>query len=168
MSRCLRRLGALPETLVWDRERAIHAGGGRPTAEFAAFCGQLGVGWIILDPGDAEAKGVLERSHRFLRSSFEPGRRFASQRGFQDPLDGWADKANGRVHGTTRVVSAERSASTLTAKPSWSSSLSSTLGERRRRDRYTVRVLTRTPFRPDASGSRRAADALREGMKESS
>jgi transposase len=74
MSRCLRRLGALPGKLVWDREGAIHAGGGRPTAEFAAFCGQLGVGWIILDPGDAEAKGVLERSHRFLRTNFEPGR----------------------------------------------------------------------------------------------
>jgi transposase len=31
MTRCLARLGALPETLVWDREGAIHAGGGRPT-----------------------------------------------------------------------------------------------------------------------------------------
>ena len=30
MRRCLRRLGALPERLVWDREGAIHAGGGRP------------------------------------------------------------------------------------------------------------------------------------------
>jgi transposase len=28
MNRCLGRLGALPETLVWDREGAIHAGGG--------------------------------------------------------------------------------------------------------------------------------------------
>jgi hypothetical protein len=28
MSRCLVRLGALPETLVWDREGAIHAGSG--------------------------------------------------------------------------------------------------------------------------------------------
>ena len=39
MSRCLAGSGALPETLVWDREGAIHAGGGRPTDEFAAFCG---------------------------------------------------------------------------------------------------------------------------------
>src|SRR4051812_21668592 len=30
MSRCLTRLGALPEQLVWDREGAIHSGGGRP------------------------------------------------------------------------------------------------------------------------------------------
>ena len=39
--RCLVRLGGLPETLVIDREGALHAGGGRPTDAFAAFCGQL-------------------------------------------------------------------------------------------------------------------------------
>ena len=78
LGRCLARLGVLPEKLVWDREGAVHAGGGRPTEEFAAFCGQLGVGWIILDAGDPQAKGVLERSHRFLRTNFEPGRRFAN------------------------------------------------------------------------------------------
>jgi hypothetical protein len=44
MTRCLARLGALPETLVWDREGTIHAGGGRPTDAFAGFCGQLRVG----------------------------------------------------------------------------------------------------------------------------
>jgi hypothetical protein len=76
MTRCLGRLGALPETLVWDREGAIHAGGGQPTDAFAAFCGELRVGWLILDAGDAEAKGALERSHRFIRTNFEPGRRF--------------------------------------------------------------------------------------------
>src|SRR3954471_18368823 len=59
LGRCLERIGALPEKLVWDREGAIHAGGGRPTDEFAAFCGQLGVGWIILDPGAAPPKGGL-------------------------------------------------------------------------------------------------------------
>ena len=78
MSRCLARLGGLPETLVWDREGAIHAGGGRPTEEFAAFCGQLAVGWRILQARDPESKGALERTHRFLRTNFEPARRFAN------------------------------------------------------------------------------------------
>jgi transposase len=108
MGRCLARLEALPEKLVWDREGAIHAGGGRPTEEFAAFCGALGVGWVILAAGDAEAKGLLERSHRFLRSNFEPGRRFANELDFQDQLDGWSDKANARTHRTVRAVPAER------------------------------------------------------------
>ena len=107
VGRCLERIGALPEKLVWDREGAI-AGSGRPTDEFAAFCGQLEVGWIILDAGDAQAKGVLERSHRFMRTNFEPGRRFANPPDFQLQLDGWCDRVNGRVHRTTRAVPTER------------------------------------------------------------
>ena len=108
LGRCLERIGALPERLVWDREGAIHAGGGRPTAEFACFCGQLGVGWIILDPGDAQAKGALERSHRFMRTNFEPGRHFANPLDFQAQLDGWCDRVNRRVHRTIRAVPVER------------------------------------------------------------
>jgi hypothetical protein len=108
LGRCLERIGALPEKLVWDREGAIHAGGGWPTDEFACFCGQLGVGWIILDPGDAQAKGALERSHRFMRTNFEPGRRFANPLDFQLQLDGWCERVNRRVHRTVRAVPADR------------------------------------------------------------
>jgi transposase len=108
LGRCLDRIGALPEKLVWDREGAIHAGGGRPTEEFACFCGQLGVGWIILDAGDAQAKGALERSHRFMRTNFEPGRAFANEIDFQAQFDGWCGKVNGRVHRTIRAIPVER------------------------------------------------------------
>lgn len=104
---CLSQFGVLPEKLVWDREGSI-AGGGRPTEPFAAFCGQLRVGWVILDARDPQAKGVLERSHRFLRTNFEPGRRFANELDFQDQFDNWCEKANGRVHRTIRAVPAER------------------------------------------------------------
>jgi hypothetical protein len=107
LARNLWRLGALPEKLVWDRESAI-AAGGRPTSEFAAFCGALEVGWVILEPRDPQAKGALERSHRFMRSNFEPGRVFANHLDFQDRLDAWTEKANGRVHRTIRQVPAER------------------------------------------------------------
>ena len=86
LARNLERLGALPEKLVWDREAAI-AAGGRPTEPFAAFCGQLEVGWVILEARDPQAKGQLERSHRFMRSNFEPGRVFANHLDFQDRLD---------------------------------------------------------------------------------
>ena len=107
LRRCLGRVGVLPEKLVWDREAAI-AGGGRPTEPFAAFCGQLGVGWVILEARDPQAKGVLERSHRFLRSNFEPGRRFANHLDFQDQFDSWCDRVNQRVHRTIRAVPGER------------------------------------------------------------
>jgi transposase len=107
LARNLQRLGGLPEKLVWDRESAI-AAGGRPTTEFAAFCGQLAVGWVILEARDPQAKGALERSHRFMRSNFEPGRVFANHLDFQDRLDAWTEKANRRVHRTVRAVPAER------------------------------------------------------------
>jgi transposase len=107
LGRCLGRIGALPQKLVWDREGAI-APLGRPTDAFAGFCGQLGVGWLILDAGDAQAKGLLERSHRFMRTNFEPGRRFANPLDFQCQLDGWCDRVNQRTHRTVRAVPAER------------------------------------------------------------
>ena len=108
LARCLGRIGVLPEKLVWDREGAIHVGGGRPTAEFAGFCGQLGVGWVILEAADPQAKGILERSHRFMRSNFEPGRQFANHLDFQAQFDTWCDRVNQRVHRTIRAVPAER------------------------------------------------------------
>jgi len=107
LSRNLSRLGVLPEKLVWDREAAI-AAGGRPTEAFASFCGQLEVGWVILEARDPQAKGVLERSHRFMRTNFERGRVFANHLDFQDRLDTWTDKANDRVHRTIRAVPAQR------------------------------------------------------------
>lgn len=107
LSRSLSRLGVLPEKLVWDRESAI-AGGGRPTDAFAAFCGQLSVGWVILEARDPQAKGLLERSHRYMRSNFEPRRTFANHLDFQDQFDAWTDKANNRIHRTVRAVPAER------------------------------------------------------------
>jgi hypothetical protein len=58
LGRCTSRIGALPQKLVWDREAAIGAGG-HPTEQFAAFCGQLGVGWIILERGDAQPRVYL-------------------------------------------------------------------------------------------------------------
>jgi transposase len=108
LGRSLERIGVLPEKLVWDREGAIHAGGGRPTDAFAGFCGQLGVGWLILAAADPQAKGLLERSHRFMRSNFEPGRRFANETDFQLQFDGWCGKVNQRVHRSVRAVPLER------------------------------------------------------------
>jgi transposase len=107
--RCLVRLGGLPKKLVWDREGAIHAGGGRPTDAFAAFCGQLALGWIFLEPYDPEAKGIEERGHRFLRTSFEPRRLFASPRDFQEQLDTWFNaRANVRFHRGIRARPIDR------------------------------------------------------------
>jgi len=116
LARNLTRLGVLAEKLVWDRESAI-AGRGKPSEAFLSFCGQLQAGWIILDAGDAQAKGQLERQHRFLRSNFEPRRFFANHLDFQDQLDRWAEKANGRAHRTIRGIPAERLATERKQRP---------------------------------------------------
>jgi transposase len=107
--RCLWRLGALPETLVWDRQAGLHAGGGRPTEAFAAFCGQLRVGWHFCEPGDPQAKGVVERLQDFVERSFEPGRAFANELDYQLQLDGWFDgRANPRMHKALRARPIDR------------------------------------------------------------
>jgi hypothetical protein len=116
LARNLSRLGVSAEKLVWDRESAI-AGRGKPTEAFLAFCGQLGAGWIVLDAGDAQAKGQLERTHRFMRDSFEQGRSFANHLDFQDQLDRWAELANARLHRGIRAVPAERLAQERELRP---------------------------------------------------
>jgi transposase len=79
---CLQRLGALPRTLVWDRQAGLHARDGQPTEAFAAFCGQLKVGWRFCQAADPQAKGVVERFQGYAETNFEPGRVFANQLDF--------------------------------------------------------------------------------------
>jgi transposase len=108
VARCLWALGGLPATLVWDREGALHAGAGRPTDAFAAFCGRLRVGWRFCEAADPQAKGVVERLQEYLETSFEPGRRFANQIDFAEQLDAWFCKANARTHRTLRCRPVDR------------------------------------------------------------
>jgi transposase len=123
VGRSLALLGGLPESLVWDREGALHAGDGRPTAAFAAFCGELRVGWHFLEPHDPESKGVVERLQGYAETNFEPGRRFANELDFQEQLDRWfSERANVRFHRALRCRPAERLAEELEAMrrlPEW-------------------------------------------------
>ena len=111
--RCLWQLGGLPETLVWDRQAGIHAHDGRPSVEFAAFCGQLKVGWHFCRPRDPQAKGAVERLQGFMETNFEPGRVFANDLDFQDQLDAWFQKANARQHRSIRARPIDRLAEEL-------------------------------------------------------
>ncbi|MGZ6670309.1 MAG: Mu transposase domain-containing protein, partial [Solirubrobacteraceae bacterium] len=108
IGRCLAFLGALPAKLVWDREGALHGGGGRPTEEFAAFCGALPIGWLFCEPRDPEAKGIVERHQGHLETNFEPGRSFAGPEHYQQELDAWEGRVAGRLLRTIRARPAER------------------------------------------------------------
>jgi transposase len=109
IARCLWSLGALPKTLVWDRQAGLHARDGRPTDEFAAFCGRLKLDWYFCEPADPQAKGCVERMQDFIERSFEPGRAFANELDFQLQLDDWFERrANPRQHKTLRCRPADR------------------------------------------------------------
>lgn len=108
IGRCISLLGALPQKLVWDREGALHAGNGKPTDEFAAFCGQLSVGWHFCWPRDPQAKGIVERHQGHLETNFEPGRSFASPEHYQVELDAWERRIAKRRLRTIGAVPAER------------------------------------------------------------
>jgi len=69
MTRCVWQIGALPELMVWDREGCLHAGGARPTVDYAAWCGRLPVGWHFCEPADPQAKGAVERLQTWKRTS---------------------------------------------------------------------------------------------------
>jgi hypothetical protein len=76
----------------------LHATGGRPTVEFAGFCGALRVDWHFCQPRDAQAKGGVERLQDFMERSFEPGRCFANELDFGLQLDARFDtRANPRM-----------------------------------------------------------------------
>jgi hypothetical protein len=94
---------------VWDRQSGLHAHAGRPTAEFAAFCGALRVGRHVCEARDPQAKGCVERLQDFLEKSFEPGRHFANELDYQLQLDTWfSERANPRVHKTLRCRPIDR------------------------------------------------------------
>jgi transposase len=113
MTRCLWSLGALAKLMVWDREGCLHAGGGRPTDTYAAFCGQLCLDWYFCEAKDPQAKGGVERLQGFLETNFEPGRCFANHLDFQLQLDAWFAKANARAHRMLRARPIDRLAEEL-------------------------------------------------------
>lgn len=97
----IRGLGAVPRSLVWDGEGAVGRWRGRRqelTAATQAFRGTLGIKVVLCKPNDPEAKGLVERAHRYLETSFLPGRSFADPADFNAQLASWLPRANARVH----------------------------------------------------------------------
>ena len=146
IGQCLRQLGALPRTLVFDREGALHGGDGRPTDAFAAYLGQLGAGWHFCKPRDPQAKGIVERLQGYLETSFEPARSFVNHLDFQDQLERWLrDRANARTHRATRAVPAER----LVDERGWMRALPARMPSTARR--WTIRVSAQPFVRLDTN-----------------
>jgi transposase len=90
----LARLGGVPEKLVFDNDTSIVAsrqgGTARLHLEVAALLGQLAVKPVVLRPATPTSKGQVERTIRFLETSFVPLRSFTSLDDLQAQHDRWA------------------------------------------------------------------------------
>jgi transposase len=68
----------------------------------------LGAKVVICDPGDPEAKGLVERANGYLETSFLPGRSFASPADFNAQLADWLALVNQRHRRVLGCAPADR------------------------------------------------------------
>jgi transposase len=109
--RLIARLARVPRVLVWDGEGAVgryRRGASELTAEAHAFRGVLGTKVVICKPGDPEAKGLLERVHGYLETSFLPGRSFTGPADFNAQLGEFFARANRRWRRSLGCAPADR------------------------------------------------------------
>jgi transposase len=107
----LQGLGGVPRVLVWDGEAAVGQRRRRTTIltqQAHAFRGVLGAKILICDPGDPEAKGLVERANGYLETSFLPGRSFASPADFNAQLGDWLARVNQRPRRVLGCAPADR------------------------------------------------------------
>jgi transposase len=107
----LEGLGGVPRVLVWDGEGAVGQRRRRATVltqQAHGFRGVLGAKILICDPGDPEAKGLVERANGYLETSFLPGRTFTSPADFNAQLAAWLVLANQRHRRALGCAPADR------------------------------------------------------------
>ena len=72
--------------------------------EFLRFAAHWGFRPRACRPYRAKTKGKVERPIRYVRGNFVYGRDFVGDDHLAGELALWLERANGRVHGTTREV----------------------------------------------------------------
>jgi transposase len=104
-------LGGVPRVLVWDGEGAVGQRRRRTTVLTEAahsFRGVLGAKIVVCQPGDPEAKGLVERANGYLETSFLPGRTFTSPADFNAQLADWLALVNQRQRRALGCAPADR------------------------------------------------------------
>jgi transposase len=107
----INQLGAVPRVLVWDGEAAVGQRRRRQTVltqQAHGFRGVLGAKILVCDPGDPEAKGLVERANGYLETSFLPGRSFSSPVDFNAQLADWLVLVNQRRRRVLGCAPADR------------------------------------------------------------
>lgn len=106
--------GVTPE-LLFDQMKAVITRDERLTqgqlvknGEFLRFSAHWAFTARACRPYRAQTKGKVERPIRYVRENFVYGREFLNDADLDEQRSRWLEKANGRLHGTTKEVPRER------------------------------------------------------------
>lgn len=107
--------GGVPEELLFDQMKAVITKdlrllGGQLVVnqEFLRFAAHWNFTPRACRPYRARTKGKVERPIRYVRENFVYGRTFLNDADLDAQRERWVEKANRRIHGTTREVPLER------------------------------------------------------------
>jgi transposase len=109
-----RHFGGVPLEVLGDNARCLVLGRDREAQTvifhpaYAAFCRDWDVQPRACQPYRARTKGKTESGVKYVKRNAIAGRRFESFAHLQDHLVAWQLLVDGRVHGTTHEVPAER------------------------------------------------------------
>jgi transposase len=101
--------GGVTTELLFDQMKAVinrdlRLLGGQliKNEEFVRFSAHWGFTARACRPYRAQTKGKVERPIRYVRENFIYAREFLNDADLDDQLSRWLEKANGRIHGTTK------------------------------------------------------------------
>lgn len=101
--------GGVPREVLFDQMRAVITADLRllgsqlvVNEEFGRFAAHWGFRPRACRPYRAQTKGKVERPIRYLRGNFAYGRDFAGDGHLAEELARWLERANARVHATTK------------------------------------------------------------------
>jgi transposase len=107
--------GGVTKELLFDQMKAVitrdlrlQGGALVKNEEFLRFAAHWGFTPRACRPYRAQTKGKVERPIRYVRENFVYARAFLNDADLAEQLSRWLERANGRVHGTTKEVPTER------------------------------------------------------------
>lgn len=107
--------GGVPREVLFDQMKSVITAdlrllGGQVVVneEFLRFAAHWGFRPRACRPYRAQTKGKVERPIRYVRENFAYGRELVGDGHLGEELARWLERANARVHGTTRAVPRER------------------------------------------------------------
>jgi transposase len=111
LEEAFRFFGGVPQELLFDQMRAVitrdlRLQGGQLVCneEFLRFAAHWGFTARACRPYRAQTKGKVERPIRYLRENLVYGREFLGDAHLDEERSRWLERANDRVHGTTKEV----------------------------------------------------------------